>query len=471
MQTFFSEFPINSSIDMETLILQGIEWIAGSPHSEISEEELSEALTHTEWHQEYDSEHVALKRAKTSDYELAGIKYDRFEESGVTWSTTVIGEKRVNDFWVGIRISCETSNLAKKLPKPKKPYIIKQLVEKYSGGKDGNLVISSDPIILKNSEIDFAASLLRGEAGNKLPIIYLSAPFSGKRKINDSNLAKWLSGMAHVVTEPNRAFSIRLLDEVKHTKIVHSGAIGIYWPDGSGLKKFYTDRDQKPENLTRIITDDIRTALALRQPTTRCTWFHLTELHAKNTILSLQSSGSNEVEKYIEAFGEELKSKQEHLENAEREINRLKALLQQYKGVDAAGEESGDGLFQSREERDLYPGESNDLLLEVLKTAKTYINEDSRRLHLVDDILNTTKPTGNMRSIEASLKSTMRTYRDMDSKTKASLEELGFSISGDGKHYKLIFRNDPRYTFVIPKTSSDFRSGKNSASDISKKLF
>jgi hypothetical protein len=59
----------------------------------------------------------------------------------------------------------------------------------------------------------------------------------------------------------------------------------------------------------------------------------------------------------------------------------------------------------------------------------------------------------------------------MDAKTRSALAKLGFDISEDGKHYKAVFQGDGRYTFSISKTSSDHRAGKNTASDINKKLF
>ena len=52
-----------------------------------------------------------------------------------------------------------------------------------------------------------------------------------------------------------------------------------------------------------------------------------------------------------------------------------------------------------------------------------------------------------------------------------ALTELGFSISEDGKHYKLTYMDDDRYTFALPKSGSDYRGGLNAASDISKRVF
>ena len=50
------------------------------------------------------------------------------------------------------------------------------------------------------------------------------------------------------------------------------------------------------------------------------------------------------------------------------------------------------------------------------------------------------------------------------------LLELGFTITEDGKHYKVRYKNDNRYMSTISKTASDHRTGDNSASIICQKM-
>jgi hypothetical protein len=64
--------------------------------------------------------------------------------------------------------------------------------------------------------------------------------------------------------------------------------------------------------------------------------------------------------------------------------------------------------------------------------------------------------------------STPRKLSDLDRK---ELEECGFKITEDGKHYKAMFGNDERYTFTISKTAGDVRSGKNCVSQINRIMF
>lgn len=69
------------------------------------------------------------------------------------------------------------------------------------------------------------------------------------------------------------------------------------------------------------------------------------------------------------------------------------------------------------------------------------------------------------------MKDILRGYQSMSNRTRKSLEDMGFSIEDDGKHHKLTYRGDDRYTYSLSKSSSDHRAGLNAASDIGKRLF
>jgi hypothetical protein len=51
----------------------------------------------------------------------------------------------------------------------------------------------------------------------------------------------------------------------------------------------------------------------------------------------------------------------------------------------------------------------------------------------------------------------------MDAKTRKSLQDFGFGIEEDGKHYRMTYFGDDRYNTTVAKTPSDARAGKNIA--------
>ena len=61
-------------------------------------------------------------------------------------------------------------------------------------------------------------------------------------------------------------------------------------------------------------------------------------------------------------------------------------------------------------------------------------------------------------------------YKTLSASMRQQLLELGFEITEEGKHYRLIYYGDGRYKTTIAKTGSDWREGKNIASVILKSM-
>src|SRR5262249_33788994 len=150
------------------------------------------------------------------------------------------------------------------------------------------------------------------------------AAFQGGHSVDYDQLASRLAGMAHVVVEPNRAFSLRLKMDVGGAN-VYGGAVGVYWPAGGGRRSYFIGREfESATEMARAIVDEIRTALSNRRTSLRCTWAYVQEAASRHEMEALRASGSQEVEKYIEAFDKEIDARKQRLEDAEKEIGRLR---------------------------------------------------------------------------------------------------------------------------------------------------
>jgi hypothetical protein len=276
--------------------------------------------------------------------------------------------------------------------------------------------------------------------------------------------------MAHVVVEPNRPFSVRLKIEVD-SENVYGGTVGVYWPDGGGRRSFFIGREyESPGEIARAVSNEIRVALTNRRALDRCTWASVQESWSRREIQALRASGSLEIEKYIDTFDKELAAKTERLEEAEKEIGRLRAELRIYEarlGVGGTG-----SLIKAGNEQDLYPSEVFVIVRRALSDALTRTPEDSRRQHVLAAVLEANPVAEDIASLNREkLKQLLRGSKGMNSKIRRGLTEMGFSITEDGKHYKLTFQGDDRYTFTLPKSGSDWRGGLNAASDIGRLLF
>lgn len=219
--------------------------------------------------------------------------------------------------------------------------------------------------------------------------------------------------------------------------------------------------------MERAVVEEVRSALVNRRPLAKVTWSAVQELISRRTFAALRDQGSTEVQRYVDEFDKELKSKQEELEDAEREIARLEAEVRKYQ----AQRPMQSGLFlQTAPEQDLYAGELLGVVGDAIADALTRVTEDSRRQHILKSIVDANPSTGEAEAMRNRLKSLLRDFRSMEAKVRSALQDMGFEISEEGKHYKIVFQGDERYTFTMPKSGSDHRGGLNLAGDISRLL-
>lgn len=475
MISFSTEFPINDDKSIEDVLDIACEWITGSPHTKIPADALLNLIKQPEGNFQTTNkqEKIITGHANLSDYEIAGFRYIKLQKD-IEWTTTIVTFKTPSQHLVSIQVSREALNTAKSLPESKKPIFVKQVIERLGGGMDGHIPVSNKPYVLSDGEESIAANLIIGNANSSLPIVYISIGFDGSHIIDGNKLSKLLSGMAHVIVEPSREFSFKVKG-LASSRNVYGGTVGIYWPDSTARKSYYFSEEcNTPELVLEAIERDIRTALANRRQKTYCSWLHLQECISKARYAQLKSSyeqlnkGSKEVEEFVQAFDSELKTKQDNLNEAEREIARLTMELQKYVANQRGLEK---GLLCHGEEQDFYEFEISNFVLNALSDAVTNSVADSRKKHVLQDLLEHNQINPRTEAIREEIKGLFKSGVDLDSKTKNTLTRLGFSISEDGKHYKLVFQSDGRYTFVTSKTSSDHRAGKNLTSDINKRLF
>jgi len=463
---FSTEFPIDPSNSVADVVNLACGWISGSPHTKLKKSEFGELPVDVEKTVTAPSEQVSIAVASGQGFDIGGVRYIRTEQ-GLEWITSVVSHKTPDRHLLSIQVSCEALNTAVRLPPPKKPYFIRQALSTLRGGMDGDIPVTDKAFRLSEGEAGIASALMRGLAKNKLPIVYVSAGFDGNLLVNPDELALYVSGMAHVVVEPSRQFSYQV-KTLTNSRNVFGGTIGVYWPDSDARSSYFLDEDMpNPRAIQIEIAKDIRLALANRRLRSTCTWAHLKETISRKRYELLRSQGSTELQEYIDAFDAEQAAKDGTLIEAEQEISRLRAEIRR---LAAANDTSVAGLIASGNEQDLYAHEIRDMVISSMRDALRTARDNSRRQHDLLDLLGANQISGNTTKHEDEIKSLFRTYRDMDAPTRSALLRLGFDISEDGKHYKVIFQGDGRYTFTLPKTSSDHRAGKNIASDINNVL-
>lgn len=465
MLSFATEFPVNVGSNQD--FLDGIRaWILGSPHTAFRPADLEDIPETGAWSKDVRNARLEALINSSEEEQSAAVRVTILQ-GDLEWVTTVAFSRRPIA-WIGVRTARESKHPAVRLPEAKKPLVVQFMLERFGGGADGDLIVQQAPHYLTEGDIERAGRLILGEAGCRLPMVYLSSGFAGEKLVDADLIARDLAGMSHVVVEPSRPFSRRLQIEVA-SENVYGGAIGVYWPEGAGRRSFFTGRDfTNPKHMAAAIVEEVRTALANRRPLFRSSWSAVQEGASKQAINLLKSSGSGELQSYIDAFDSEMNVKQEQLAEAESEISRLKAELRRY---ESSASKSSSFTIRRGGEQELFPGEISAILRDALSDAAARIQPDSRREHVVSAVLASLPDGISLSDKRDELKEILRDYRSMTADIQKSLQNLGFSVSGEGKHYKLIYHDDDRYTFTLPKSGSDKRGGLNAVSDISKRLF
>ena len=466
MLSFATEFPVNEAVTCTGFADAIRKWLLGSRYTSFSLNSLSGLCTGEFWKANEAMEKIESHCEITTDSESIGVVY-RKADTDFEWITTIVLAIVPSSTWISLRVECEPMHPTAKVPVAKKPVLLRTLLESLGGGIDGDFKVGGTPVVFAKSELDLAVRCVLGETCTYLPIIYISATFHGYYLVDPYLLAESLAGLAHVVVEPNREFSVSLMEKVDR-KNPYGGTIALYWPDGGGKRNFFSRGAVPPAEIQQSIFDEVRLSLSNRRPLVRCTLAAIKELKSRRMINSLKDEGSKEIQSYVSLYEEELNSKMAALQAAETEILRLKAEARRF----AAHEMEGVGMaLNTGGEQDFYEGELLDTVRDALQSGINNVVSDGRRQHILEDLVAANPVSEERLRNRERIKSLLRDYQRMDTKTRKKLEEIGFAITEEGKHFKIIYQNDSRYTFALPKSGGDYRGGLNSAGDICRLLF
>jgi hypothetical protein len=210
MLSFATEFPVDAARTAADFLAAVREWLLRSPHTVFEAADLDQFEVKSEWAARKSNETIESLKYEATGTDTAAVRYTKVD-GGLEWVSTIVFSRSPPSSWIGIRTSCESQHPSVRLPVARKPVFVRTFLGLLGGGPDGAVQVQGGPLRLANSDIELAASCMSGRAGCRLPLVYVSARFQGGHTVNVDSLAESLAGMAHVLVEPNRAFSVRLL--------------------------------------------------------------------------------------------------------------------------------------------------------------------------------------------------------------------------------------------------------------------
>lgn len=473
MIVFKIEFPLKNTTTLEDIFEIEKKWIYGSQNYSLAEKEIKSLNLKENSVLKNNAEKITTIFAENSEYQGHGFIFENMDENKFRWLTQIISAKFNNEVWISITLSHDSTapiNTNTMGEKPKKPYIVRQLIEEIGTGNDDLFHISDKPIILEHTDADLelATKIVQGETSNVLPLVYVSSTDYNEPYIDVGTLSKWLSGMAHVIVEPSREFSFSLKHKVD-SKNVYSGSVCIYWSGGTETHLHLGDKISSPQKMFSAINGIIRRASLTFRGQKKCTLTYIKEINSKQQLESLKQKEDAELDEIWNSFEEEIRIKEDKIQELEELNNKLQMESLQF-SQDLSCENCVSFDFQN--ESDLYINERRDLIISYIKNNLQSLQINTREYDILTDLVNTNYNEKSEReNILNSIKNIFTKYKKMDPKTKSTIEELGFEFESDNKHYKLSFKNGTKYKISIPNTSSDSRAGKNIVSKIKKKLF
>ncbi|POF63665.1 hypothetical protein CFR73_03780 [Novacetimonas maltaceti] len=477
MQPFATEFPVKHSENKAAFPAEVVAWIKGIRNSEV----LTAASE-----REFDGENVYLVAGSgeelrmralkhESDWVAIGFQHDMPDDQGRIWRTEAVLRRSKDDTdqdLIRFRTQCLAKRPGAFLETPKKPYLVKALLKDNWGGFDKDIEVCDEPLWLEDNGDDLALAklILDGHATKWLPVVYVSATGRNRWRLTEDQINKLaydLGGVAHVVVEPSRNFSIRLKD-ASDGRNVYNGALGIAMPHHGFIRKFFLGRQfGEVTDITEIVRS---TATRLRgfMPSVGWDWTELQEHALRDQRTALRDAISQgEADQLFDDFTKQLSDLQE-------ENRRLTEQLNSQAVIDITKEEQDSGIFRSIG-KEIYPGEITDRLRLAAQTALSVAEAngiDDRTTAVWKKILNHVRRSPALDELLADIRRATKDPKRMADALTSLLQRHGYHAKSENKHIRL--EPDEGYeglqNLTLPKTPSDLRATMNQRKQIERTL-
>lgn len=477
MRAFSTEFPVCPSANRAAFVAEIVAWIRGIEQQTVfssgSEAELDGANAHV---RSATGEELRMRELRSHDGWIAiGARHDLPDDQGRVWRTECVLKRTAAENGqdlIRFRTQCIAATAGARLETPRKPFLVKALLKSRWGGTDGRLSVSDQPWWLESSDADLstAASLTLGEEARWLPSVYISALEKTSWLLTTEEIEKLaydLGGIAHVVVEPDRAFSFKLRDKTA-ARNAYGGTIGLSVPGQGIIRRFYYGwQIQDRRELAAAVRATVST-LRSQMPALGWDWTELQEqvLRTQRERDKNRLSSAESERLYIEEI-ENLQDKVRSLEQ------QLSAAPSSSVGTDQ-DEFSTDNLV-NRIGPEVYPGEISDRLRFAARTTLSVCEQiglDSRTTVLLERFVERLPASPALAELSQDLARTTKDGKRVASDLTALLTRHGYSEKSDNKHIRLEAKEgfNGLDSITLPKTPSESRGLRNLRKQIERTL-
>lgn len=495
MLLFSAILEINDTMTKDAFIELVLEWNRENPREE-------NRIPDIQWKGErnirYGTENLWLAIEEYRNRNIIAVRYEKRTEDGVIWDTDYVMNFTEGKLAVQLDRSYQGDMVGEVDPSFSTPHFITCLIKHGYLKPDGKLPVSREPVLITEENLEILTEAINGEADYRLPVVYVPKLYGDKDPVDVGRLAGRLKGVAHVLTEKT-AWLDPKIRRICMDRNEFNGTIGVYFPKAAYGHKRYWYRTY--EGVEKYLAERvIRSVIGYsnEQLMDRLyTW------HGVNSTLLMDRLDSRGAEllaaeaenvRVTEAAERERKAAEaermrvtaeadELIESVDEDIRRLKQQVADLARANEAltYENQGLRMKMSRtertpvlflgEEEEFYHDEIRGIVLELLKNAAAECSPRLRRKDILEDLIRNNECGNQPEERAEQLKSLLKGYKAMSGTVKRSLQDMGFVITDEGKHYKLTYYGDSRYKTSLAKTPSDNRSGLNTAADIIREMF
>lgn len=355
--------------------------------------------------------------------------------------------------------------------------LMRQIFWEEYGGMDGDLPTDDKVICIRKSNVQIAADIITGNVKHINPVVYISTYQNGRYPLVADMLAQDLVGIAHVVAEGSPVVSksiYNILDDENKDRLPKDGQVCVFMPNGDRVA--FNEDNYNSHVLSKTIKNSLYQAMAMKDVPQEFSFQHIKQ----GCILGKYKDNDELTELFDSVIADkdsEIAELEDKVKDLTTKVMNLQAkedsMQKKYLITDDGSDTECVKLVAG--EKELYPGEINDVILKLIaSTVKSMSGdstlESSRKYHVLSNLLTLNTVTGQDILISKTLDSALKNG-EISGETARQLSAYGFKIIPCKKHTKIQFGDDERYVAMLSNTVSDYRAGNNIASIYRNLLF
>lgn len=464
---------IKDNLTKDGFVQLVIQWNQSSPH-------LDNVIPDINWNGEHNirfgNETLWLAIEEYRNKNIIAVRFEKREEDGAIWDTDYI----MNFDLMKMTIQLDrgyTEDAQMEVLQFSTPHFISMLIDGGYLMEDNGLSVLRQAITVSEENINLLTDVINGQAHYRLPIVYVSKTVYNHDPVSVNWLCSKLKGVAHVLLQEDKQTNWQIRSMCNDNN-EYFGGVGIYFPNGKHRRFLYRTYIGSDNILLNKVTRSVFQYMNAQRKPLLSTWQGVNNALLTDRYVSQKAEraeaelarqkAESEVETYIGAFDADNAKLRQQIEELTRANTSLQlenqGLREKLNGIDEVP------ILFLGDEEEFYQGEIKEMILDAVAEKLKNLGQKTRRWDVLNDVLQNNEYQNVCDERECIVKALFKEYKYLSSSMRQQLLELGFEVTEDGKHYRLIYYGDRRYKTTIAKTGSDWREGKNIASVIIKSM-